>query len=878
MHGNIHRILGLCTTIVSCVRLYTLDRRNGFFMSIRFPDLVGLLVAMGLTVFSSAFAQTTIRGTVTDASTGEGIPGVSIHITHTSHGTSTDSLGHYLLTFNGSATQMQFSALGYKTVSKQLPQETSQTIDVELEEDSQVLDEVTISGKGRYRNRDNPAVALIRKVIEHKKVNRLSRFDYASFEVYEKIMMAISDVPRFVTNNALTRGYRFAFENLDTTLVPGRSLLPIYLEENLSHRYQRLHPKAEKTIVTANKKTELDKRYINNENIETYFKFIHGDVDIYENNVLILNKPFLSPTADAAPLFYKFFITDTLSNAEGQFVELTFVPRNNEDRLFSGKLQVTLDGNYGIRRADIWIDHRANLNWVNNVSVSLRFHRHSNGIYLLAHSDMKINFGLAESKRGAFGQRTLVYTDYNTDTVIPSSTFMGQQLIKLADATQQTENHWEAERPLQLTEAEAKTYTNLDSLQHNKSFRRTLRLGYLVAQSYVNAGPVEFGPLEYSYSFNDLEGSRIRLSGRTTRQFSEKFYAEVYAAYGFRDDRMKFFTGIAHTLNGKRIGEYPAHYLHVTYQQDAREPGQLLGFRNGDSFSRSFRSGDQDKWSYYDIFKINHVVEFGNHVMLQTFLTTQRQAPAAKLFFIAGQTGRDTLKALQTSELGIDLRWAPNEEFFQRNLERSPIINEYPVFNLRYNLGLKGLLGGEYSYHALRLDVFKRVFLSQLGLVDVNFGTGYIFGTVPFPLLDIPNASKTYMLAPDSYALLNNLEFVSDQYIKLAFEYRPHGFFFNKIPLIKKLKVREVAGFKLLYGDVRPENRPENNSDVFLLPRDQQGNPTTFTLERKPYLEASGGIENILNVLRVEYVRRLSYLNHPDIDKGGIRFSVKVDF
>src|SRR5690606_4293263 len=183
------------------------------------------------------------------------------------------------------------------------------------------------------------------------------------------------------------------------------------------------------------------------------------------------------------------------------------------------------------------------------------------------------------------------------------------------------------------------------------------------------------------------------------------------------------------------------------------------------------------------------------------------------------------------------------------------IINEYPVFNLRYNLGLKDFLGGEYSYHALRLDIFKRVFLSQLGLADVSFGTGYIFGTVPFPLLDIPNASKTYMLAPDSYALLNNLEFVSDQYLKLALEYRPHGFFFNKIPLIKKLKIREVAGFKLLYGNVRPENRPENNSNVFVLPQDEHGNPTTFTLERKPYMEASAGIENIFNALRVEYVR-----------------------
>src|SRR5690606_37669314 len=165
--------------------------------------------------------------------------------------------------------------------------------------------------------------------------------------------------------------------------------------------------------------------------------------------------------------------------------------------------------------------HRANLNWVNNVTISLRFRRHINGIYLLAQSDVKMNFGVLEGKRGAFGQRTLAYSNYRIDTPIPASIFFGQQLVTLADAAQQSEALWKTARPQQHSQAEAKTYVNIDSLHRNKSFRRSLRLGYLVAQSFINAGPVEFGPLEYSYSFNDLEGSRIRLSGRTTSQFSE---------------------------------------------------------------------------------------------------------------------------------------------------------------------------------------------------------------------------------------------------------------------------------------------------------------------------------------------------------------------
>ncbi|HWK56511.1 MAG TPA: DUF5686 family protein [Parapedobacter sp.] len=847
-------------------------------MRIRSTAFKGTLLLMGIITFSSLSAQPTIRGKVTDAATHEGIPGATVALLHTEKGTSTDSSGNYTITPTPKATAIQFTALGYKTVTKWLDPDTSQTIDVELEEDFKALDEVVVSGKGKYRNRNNPAVELIRKVIEHKGANRLTRFDHVSFDAYEKTMVAVSNVPKFVTNNALTRGYRFAFENVDTTLVPGRSLLPIYLEENLSKQYRRLYPKATKTVVTGNKKTELDARYVNNENIQTYFNFIYTDVDIYENNVLILNKPFLSPTADAAPLFYKFFITDTISAPEGQFVELTFVPRNETDRLFSGRLHITLDGNYGIRRADIRIDQRANLNWVNDLTLSLRFDRHDNGVYLPAFSDMKINFGLQGSEGGAFGQRTLVYSGYDTETTIPATVFDGSQPTMAEGADDRSAAYWDNMRPLALTTVEANTYANLDSLQDNRSFRRTLKLGYLLSQSYVNAGPVEFGPVEYTYSFNDLEGNRIRIGGRTTPELSKKVYAEAYTAYGTTDKQLKFYGSVAHALNQRRVGEYPAHYMQLTYQHDAREPGQLLGFRNGDSFIRSFRSDKQDKWSYFNVWKLSHVVEFGNHFMLQTAFVSQREDPAANLHFITAATSPDTISTLRTSELVFDLRWAPHEAFFQRNLERTPIINEYPIFNLRYNIGLKGPLGGAYSFHALRLGISKRLFLSQLGLADINLTTGYLFGTVPFPLLDIPYASKTYALSQDAYALMNDLEFVNDQYIKLHIEHRLHGFILNKVPLLKRLKIREVVGFKLLYGNVRPENRPENNPAVYLLPTDANGNRTTFIMGRRPYMEASAGFENILNVLRVEYVRRLSYLNHPDIDKGGIRFSVKVDF
>lgn len=840
-------------------------------------DIRLILLLSGMFFSQYGFAQTRVQGIVTDLTTGIAIEGVTVSIPNTNAATATDNKGYYQLSIPTSATEIHFNALSYIPTSKKLSDETFQTVDAELTPRAHLIDEIVIGRRRRYRNRDNPAVELINQVIAHKKHNSPDRFDYLSYEIYEKILMAAAEVPQKLVNNHLTKGFKFAFENTDTTLIPGKSVLPIYLEENISHQKERMRPRASSNHVVAKRKTELDKRYVNNENIETLIKFLHTDVDVYDNNILVLNRAFLSPLADSSPLFYRFYLGDTIDIASGKYVELFYEPRNKEDRLFKGKLQITTDGNYAVRYAELDIGPEANLNWINNIRIALHFDKEpASGIYLLQYSDAVYDFGLASLKQGGYGQRTLFFHRYDSQTEVPEMVFSGQIFQQSPDATLRNDAYWEVARPLPLSDVEAKTYTNLDSLNRNKTFRTAMDIGFLLATSYKATGPIEIGPVENTYSYNQLEGSRLRISGRTSRELSENFYVEGYTAYGFRDDRWKYFVGAGQTLNKRRINEYPAHYIHVQYQYDAREPGQDLGFKNGDSFVRSFRTAEQNLWLYHKIFKVNHAIEFGNHFMLQTSLTQHTQAPAGTLQFVNGFA--DSIRQIRTAEIGVDLRWAPFEEFMQRNLDRTPITNQHPIFNFRYDIGLKNFLGGQYNYHAFRLGIFKRVFLSQLGFADVSAASGYIHGAVPFPLLDIPSANQTYIVSRDAFALMHDLEFVTDQFIKLNIEYRMGGFIFNKIPFFKRLKLREVAGFKMLYGTVSENSRPENNPNLFLLPRTQTNVPITHIPSRTPYMEGSVGIENILNFLRVEYVKRLSYLDHPDTNNGGFRFSVHVAF
>jgi len=152
-------------------------------------------------------------------------------------------------------------------------------------------------------------------------------------------------------------------------------------------------------------------------------------------------------------------------------------------------------------------------------------------------------------------------------------------------------------------------------------------------------------------------------------------------------------------------------------------------------------------------------------------------------------------------------------------------------------------------------------------------------------LLFIHRANQTYSYQIASYNLMNFLEFVSDEYISLNVDHCFNGFFFNKIPLIKKLKWREFVAAKVLFGRLTTLNNPSDNPDLFRfpvdpfgLPGETSGTPVTFALDEGPYVEVSAGIGNILKLFRVEFVKRLTYLDHPFVSNFGIRVRFKFDF
>lgn len=839
-------------------------------------------LAFFLLLTGTVFAQNTVvSGTVTDAGTKHPLSYVTVVFAGTQIGMNTDDHGHYSITTNKPVDHIKISFVGYKDATLPITAGQTQVVNVKLFPEAQQLSEVTVKAgkKPKYRNKGNPAVELIRQVIAHKEQNRPESYDYVEYKEYDKMMFSFANVSDKLSDKKFFRKYKFVIDNRDSTTVPGKSLLPVFLDEKLSQVYYRKSPEKTKTTVLAEKKVDFGPA-VDADGVSQYFKHMYADIDIYSNSIFLMTNNFLSPIADGAPTFYKFFITDTVVINNSKVVELSFTPRNTTDMLFEGKIYITLDGHYAVQHAKLYVNKNINLNFVKSMNVNLDFEQNPDQRYHLSKTSILADFGLTKKKNGGlFGIRTITFGNYVVNKPHPDSTYMNQELVPSDAAKHRSDEYWSQNRLDTLTTAESKVYKNIDSLKTMPSYRRTMDIATLLFAGYKGFGTFEVGPANTFYSFNPVEGFRLRLGGRTTPELSKRYYFETYGAYGFKDEKWKYFLSATYSLNDKSIYKFPQNYLRISTQKDVTIPGEDLQFVQEDNFLLSFKRGNNDKYLYNEFYRFSYVHEYLNHFSYNLTFTNRTQSPAGSLYFNnILSSGPNTVTNLTTSDVDLTLRYAPNEQFYQGKIYRIPIPNKYPVFSLDYTQGLKNVLSSSYSYQRLHAQIDKRFYLSQLGFADVRAEAGHIFGQVPYPLLTIFRANQTYAYDLYSYNLMNFLEFVSDHYESVNIDQHFQGFIFNKIPLMKKLKWREVASFKGIWGGVSDENNPTLHPNLYQFPVDANGQPITYALGRTPYIEGSVGIENIFKFVRIDLVRRFTYLDNPQVAKWGIRTLVQFDF
>ncbi|GGB00063.1 membrane protein [Puia dinghuensis] len=803
---------------------------------------------------------------------------VSISAQNGHHGI-TDASGKFHITVDNPTQKLLFTAMGYESLSlaaEDLPGGDSPVI--LLSKAYTVLKDVVIKGRrGKYRNKNNPAVELIRKVIANKGRNGPKAEEYSAWREYEKIRMMVDKVPRLLVDNILLKKYKFIFDNKDSTIIPGKSLIPVYIQEVYSDNYARRHPDNNKKIVIGQKSVDFGE-YIDMKGISSAFNRLYEDINLYDNTIDAFTMQFVSPVADLAPTFYMYFIRDTIVENGERLVELYFTPRNPEDPLFRGTLFITLDGNYAIRKAELGVSKHVNLNYVREFNVKQDFEKGPGDRYHLVNSDMIALLSPWPKGPGVVGERVVNIKELN-HAPIADSIFKGLPVDTLRLAGKQTDSFWTGERSVALSPTEAKTYSNTDSLVKMRSYRRLMDYATAFTAGYKSVGKIDVGQIASFYTFNHLEGQRLKLGGRTNTKMSTSLFGEAYGAYGTKDQRWKYFGALAYAFNHKSIYTYPQHYVQVSYLNDTRALGQENAFAVANNFFTSFSHGINSEWLYNRIVRLSYIHELPTHLTYSFAAKYWEQSPAGSLLYIYKNYAdkSDTVSRITTNELSGTLRWAPHEQFFQNKAGRVNIVNHYPIITLQYGRGIKGAFGGQYNFDALHLNVYKRCYIAPLGYSDITLDAGYLGGTLPFPLLTIHPANTSYFYTQTSYNMMNVGEFVSDHYAGIDIDHFFNGFFFNKIPGLKWLRLREVVAGKILYGGLRDANNPAINLNQMKFPL-INGVTSTYSLSGTPYIEGSVGVYNIFTLFRLDLVKRFTYLNHPNVSSLGLRISSNFNF
>jgi hypothetical protein len=833
------------------------------------------------------FAQkaTKVKGVVLDAKTGEPIPFAAVSFKNKNIGSITSYTGAFILESNFATDIIVVSSLGYE------PEELNITLysnnnglkirlrplQVELDQ----VDIVTTKPK-KYKNKGNPAVELIRNVIIRRKDNRMRSLDSYSVHKYQKVEIDINNITQKFMDNPIFKNFPEIFDYVDTSEINGKPYLPLYMYETISDVYYQKKPAKTKELVSASRAVGFDE-HLDGEGISAFIKNIIQEVDIYKSNILFLEKEFSSPISNIAPSVYRYYILDTVYVDNVECTELGFMPRNAASYSFKGKIWITTDSTYAVKKAELGMTNEININWLNTFLISQIFDKSEYGMLLKeSHTTIDFDLDISDKGTGVFGKKSDYFENYNVNISIPDTILKGSEIrMELPGSLNRDSIYWDNNRLMPLTESEKSIKMMTDHIQSMPSFNFFIRAVNVFLSGYYDFGKIEVGPLGSVYSFNQIEGFRMGLGLRTTEDFNYHWQLKVFGAYGFNDKVWKYSGRVKYFWDRKL-----KNYISIQYKRDYYFPGEIIDFVRADNFFFSFKRGEQDKMVDFTFIDLEYSHEFSNLYRLVLTGKTGKQSGLGTLNFVVDSPNEQfEIEQFNSFDIGIKQRFTPNQKYYSGKNSRSLIITNHPIYEVTYRYGQSIDNLYQFKYHKLNFRFFKRSNVGILGYNDILVELEKTFGSgVPFLFMRMHAANQTYTFQEYSANMMNYLEFVSDQYAYLIFTQYFDGLIFNQIPLLKKLKWRSLVSARVLYGNVSDPNNPLKTPGLVQFPTDALGNATTFSLGNVPYIEASIGIENILNLLRVDIVKRFTYLDNPNLPdlwgvKGlGVRFKFRVNF
>ena len=848
-----------------------------------------LQILLFLLLPMSGMAQQ-ITGYVTDAETGDSIPYVSVtykghHVTAIS-----DLYGHYTIARH-EGWNITFSAMGYKTRIVPVNSKTKGKLNITLKPDNQEIGVVTVNAHHeRYSRKNNPAVELMKRVVEAKKKNDLGVNDYYQYNKYEKITLSLNDLKPEQLEQGQFKKHPWLVEQVETSPVTGKMILPVSINETVSKKIYRRNPRSEKTIIQGQTSRGVNDIFQTGDIVNTVIKDVFTDIDLYEDHIRLLQYPFISPISKEGIGFYRYYIEDTLAIERDSVIHLHFLPNNQNDMGFRGDLYILKDSSLHVRRCQMTIPKQSNVNFVQNVQILQEYEQLSDGQWVLTTDDMTTELELFSFVRSFIVSRTTRLSEYAFDP-LPKKLFRGMTTeVTEADAEMRDENFWKQYRQVELTKSESSMDQFIKRIENIKGFKYVLFvMRGLIENSIETSTPnyVDICPVNTIISRNYVDGWRSRISLKTTANLNKHFFLSGYYGRGWGSHQNYYSVEATYSLNPKKYlpHEFPKRTFTFQSSRDVCSPGDRFMDTDKDNFMVALKWADTNKMMFYNRQQatIDYETDWGLRVTAYGKLE-ENEACGAMSFLtldkppMQGEYRHGTNTFLRTTEASIRVRYAPGETYINNKLRRRVINLDAPVFSVGHTVGFDGILGGQYNYHYTEAHIYKRFWLSSWGKIDMHLKGGIQWSQVPYPLLIHPAANQSYIILPETFSCINTMEFLNDRYMSAMLGWDLNGKIFNRVPLIKKLHWREYIGVRMLWGALSDKNNallPENAGNTRLMHFPEGAHVMD---PNRPYFELVLGVHNIFKFFHVEYVRRLSYNDLPTSPKWGMRYVIQMSF
>ena len=808
-----------------------------------FVKTISNLIIFSLISFSiQAQQKTIITGRVTESATNSGIPFVNIFFKGTVIGTTTNFEGNFTINTTKPKDSIYVSLIGYQSKAKAVKKGQSQIINFQLNPEALNLKTIEVSPG------INPALRIIKNAIKNKSKYNRDNIESIQYVSYTKQETDINNITDRMRKRKFLHGLTAMWDKLDTLSGENsKANLPVAMSEIISEIY---------SLKKDNKKHEDVKavkiKFVGMKDGSAVSQLAGTDFENYNfcnNNVAIVGKDFLSPIADNALLFYDYFLIDSLFINQFKCYKIDCRPKNKKDLAYTGTLWIT-DTSFALKQLNLQITKDVNFNLVDHARIQQVLIPTEAGPWVPSQTRLMIDFATQLKKMASVVQHTYNYNKYFVVNKPKEKNFYNTHITYAEDAITKDLSYWIKERPEALTSLESQSYNMIDTVRNIPFIKNGVNVMYFLVTGYKDVGPIDFGHYMQTYAYNNYEGNRVRLGFRTNQKFNKNWIIRGYGAYGFRDQKFKY------NLQLERIiTRYPWSKIGIQYRDDIDQIGLNYDFSRNTNLGQSpnylyntfSQIGDISKLVRKKESRIWYEKDFNAGLNAKVTFQNTRTTPLFPLTY-GDQFNIFQQKNYSITEILFDTRISVKERFVQNGTERISLgNNKSPIININYTLGIKHLFNGDFNYNKASISVSNRFRTAAFGYSQVFVKVGKVFSQVPYTLLEIPRGNETNIMASNTFNQMNYFEFVSDQFVEAYWQHHFMGLMFNRIPLIKKINLREVAGLNIVYGTLSENNKIFNSNNNFTV------------MSNIPYCEADLGIENILDVIRIDFLYRLTY-------------------